>query len=45
MKRLLRVGDTDVIVKWDAITENELNANKDGEAQKAKPDVKTSEWR
>ena len=40
--RLLRVDDDAVIVKWGDITEEELNASKDGEARKVKPDMKTS---
>ena len=40
MKRLLRVDNEEVSVKWEVITEEELNANKGGEAGKDKPDVK-----
>ena len=43
MKRLLRVDNEAVSVKWEVITEEELNANKGGEAgQKDNPDVKPS---
>ena len=42
MKRLLRVDNEAVSVKWEVITEEELNANKGGEAGKDNPDVKPS---
>jgi len=43
VKRLLRVDNEAVSVKWEVITEEELNANKGGEAgQKDNPDVKPS---
>jgi hypothetical protein len=42
VKRLLRVDNEEVSVKWEVITEEELNANKGGEAGKDKPDVKPS---
>jgi len=42
VKRLLRVDNEAVSVKWEVITEEELNANKGGEAGKDNPDVKPS---
>jgi len=39
VKRLLRVDNEEVSVKWEVFTEEELNANKGGED---KPDVKPS---
>ena len=42
MKRLLRVDNEAVSAKWEVITEEELNANKGGEAGKDNPDVKLS---
>lgn len=43
VKRLLRVDNEAYQVKWEVITEEELNANKGGEAGKDNPDVKPSE--
>jgi len=43
VKRLLRVDNEAVSVKWEVITEEELSANKGGEAGKENPDVKPSE--
>jgi len=45
VKRLLRVDNEAYQVKWEVITEEELNANKGGEAGKDNPDVKPSIWR
>ena len=42
MKRLLRVDNKAVSVKCEVITEEELNANKGGEAGKDNPEVKPS---
>jgi hypothetical protein len=42
VKRLLRVDNKAVSVKREVITEEELNANKGGEAGKDSPDVKPS---
>ena len=42
VKRLLRVDNEAVSVKWEVITEVELNANKGGEVGKENPDVKPS---
>jgi len=42
VKRLLRVDYEAVSVKWEVITEDELNANKLGEAGQSNPDVKPS---
>ena len=41
MKRLLRVDNEAASAKWEDI-EEELNANKGGEAEKDNPDVKHS---
>ena len=40
MKRLLRVDKEAVSVKWEVITEEELNANKGGDAGNDNPVVK-----
>ena len=40
VKRLLRVDNEAVSVKWEVITEEELNANMAGVAGKDNPDVK-----
>jgi len=42
VKRLLRLDYEAVSVKWEVITEEELSANKGGEAGQANPDVKPS---
>lgn len=42
VKRLLRVDYEAVSVKWEVITEEELNSNKGGEAGQSNPDVKPS---
>ena len=42
VKRLLRLDYEAVSVKWEVITEEELNSNKGGEAGQANPDVKPS---
>ena len=42
VKRLLRVDYEAVSVKWEVITEEELNVNKGGEAGQSNPDVKPS---
>ena len=42
MKRLLRVDNEAVSMKWEVITEEELNADKGGEAVKDNLDVKPS---
>jgi len=43
VKRLLRHDNEAHKVKWEVITEEELNANKEGEAGTENPDVKPSE--
>lgn len=43
VKRLLRADNEAVSVKWEVITEEELSANKEGEAGKENPDVKPSQ--
>jgi hypothetical protein len=42
VKRLLRVDNEAVSMKWEVITEEELNANKGGEAGKDNLNVKPS---
>jgi len=43
VKRLLRTDNESITVNWEVITENELNANKGGEAGKDNPDVHPSQ--